>query len=108
MITARANIRMRCSPMHSGLRRAPYRRPPSSFQFSLRGCETSGSGRASTTMTIAAGNIFSFAEGTASDETSTALVTAPHLRLERIVSHAQASPEGFWYDQEWAEWVIVL
>ena len=59
-------------------------------------------------MTIAAGNIFSFAEGTASDETSTALVTAPHLRLERIVSHAQASPEGFWYDQEWAEWVIVL
>src|SRR3979411_679094 len=108
MITARANIRMRCSPMHSGLRRAPYRRPPSSFQFSLRGCETSGSGRASTTMTIEAGNIFAFSQGTRSAGGGTARGAAPHLRLERIVSHAQASPEGFWYDQEWAEWVIVL
>jgi cupin 2 domain-containing protein len=29
-------------------------------------------------------------------------------RIERIVSQGQASAEGFWYDQEQAEWVLVL
>ena len=28
--------------------------------------------------------------------------------VERIVSTGQASPPGFWYDQDWTEWVIVL
>jgi cupin 2 domain-containing protein len=30
------------------------------------------------------------------------------VRLERIVSHGQASPDGFWYDQIEDEWVTVL
>ena len=30
------------------------------------------------------------------------------VKIERIVSHAQASPAGFWYDQEEDEWVVVL
>jgi cupin 2 domain-containing protein len=30
------------------------------------------------------------------------------LRIERIVSRGHASPEGFWYDQESAEWVLLL
>jgi cupin 2 domain-containing protein len=30
------------------------------------------------------------------------------LRIERIVSFGQASPEGFWYDQPHGEWVLVL
>ena len=29
-------------------------------------------------------------------------------RIERIVSHGQASPDGFWYDQDEAEFVVVL
>lgn len=29
-------------------------------------------------------------------------------RIERITSHGQASPAGFWYDQEGAEFVLVL
>jgi len=29
-------------------------------------------------------------------------------RIERIVSHGQASPDGFWYDQNEAEFVAVL
>jgi len=29
-------------------------------------------------------------------------------RIERIVSHGQASPAGFWYDQDDAEFVVVL
>lgn len=30
------------------------------------------------------------------------------LRIERIVSQGHASPEGFWYDQDRHEWVLVL
>jgi cupin 2 domain-containing protein len=30
------------------------------------------------------------------------------LRIERIVSHGHASPEGFWYDQDQNEWVVLL
>jgi cupin 2 domain-containing protein len=37
-----------------------------------------------------------------------ALVENENLRIERIVSTGQASPPGFWYDQPWAEWVLVL
>ena len=29
-------------------------------------------------------------------------------KCERIVSHSHTSPPGFWYDQEWDEWVIIL
>jgi len=36
------------------------------------------------------------------------LLATPDLRIERIVSTGQASPPGFWYDQDWAEWVLVL
>lgn len=37
-----------------------------------------------------------------------ALLQTPSFRVERIVSHAHASPEGFWYDQDDHEWVVVL
>lgn len=33
---------------------------------------------------------------------------AAGARFERIFSEGQASPEGFWYDQEWDEWVMLL
>ncbi len=36
------------------------------------------------------------------------LVENQHVRIERIVSTGHASPEGFWYDQEEHEWVVVL
>jgi cupin 2 domain-containing protein len=36
------------------------------------------------------------------------LLDLPDLRLERIVSTGQATPEGEWLEQEWSEWVIVL
>ena len=31
-----------------------------------------------------------------------------HLRIERIISHGHASPDGFWYDQQENEWVVLL
>jgi cupin 2 domain-containing protein len=36
------------------------------------------------------------------------LLARPGLRIERIVSSGQASPEGFWYQQDNAEWVVVI
>lgn len=36
------------------------------------------------------------------------LLDAADVRIERIVSHGHASPDGFWYDQDRHEWVVVL
>ncbi len=41
-------------------------------------------------------------------EVAEALLTRPGLRIERIVSRGQASPPGFWYDQQEGEWVLLL
>lgn len=41
-------------------------------------------------------------------ETFTSLLSVPGVRIERIVSCGQASPPGFWYDQDEHEWVMVL
>jgi len=54
------------------------------------------------------GNLFSHFPPDRSAEQITALLTAPNITIERIVSTGQASPPGFWYDQDRDEWVIVL
>ena len=36
------------------------------------------------------------------------LASSPGVRVERIVSLGHASPAGFWYDQEQAEFVVLL
>jgi cupin 2 domain-containing protein len=41
-------------------------------------------------------------------ELFTTLLEAAAVRIERIVSHGHRSPEGFWYDQDQHEWVVVL
>jgi len=33
---------------------------------------------------------------------------SPNMRVERIVSYGHASEDGFWYDQDEDEWVMVL
>jgi cupin 2 domain-containing protein len=53
-------------------------------------------------------NLFAELPHDRTDEQTTELVATANVRIERIVSHGQASPPGFWYDQDWAEWVIVL
>jgi len=42
------------------------------------------------------------------DEVSQTLLTGSQFRMERIVSHGQQSPLGFWYDQDEHEWVLLL
>jgi cupin 2 domain-containing protein len=55
------------------------------------------------------GNIFSeLPAGILQDESFTELFADGHLRIERIVSTGQQSPEGFWYDQTENEWLILL
>ena len=36
------------------------------------------------------------------------ILSAPGVRIERIVSFGQASPEGLWDDQAESEWVLLL
>ena len=59
-------------------------------------------------MTVGTGNIFASLPSNAAQEQITALLATGNVRIERIVSHGHASPEKFWYDQDWAEWVIVV
>jgi cupin 2 domain-containing protein len=42
------------------------------------------------------------------EELTTVLQEGTGVRIERIVSTGHRSPEGFWYDQDRAEWVLVL
>ena len=42
------------------------------------------------------------------EEAFLTLAATEGFRLARIVSTGQATPEGEWYDQERAEWVVVL
>ena len=42
------------------------------------------------------------------DEVVDLLVERPGLRIERIVSTGQATPEGQWYDQDSDELVLVV
>ena len=36
------------------------------------------------------------------------ILSSGNLRIERIISSGQATPEGEWYDQETDEWVLLL
>ena len=53
-------------------------------------------------------NLFTNLPSDLPDELFTTLLEASNLRIERIVSHGHSSPEGFWYDQDEHEWVVVL
>ena len=44
----------------------------------------------------------------APEEIFEVLRAAENVKVERIVSNGHASPDGFWYDQESHEWVVLL
>jgi cupin 2 domain-containing protein len=54
------------------------------------------------------GNLLANLPPTDAGEQFQQLLAVENLRIERIVSRGDASPEGFWYDQHWHEWVLVL
>ncbi len=53
-------------------------------------------------------NLFDRIPEKAAQEVITELLTAKKVRIERIVSFGQGSPDGFWYDQPENEWVLLL
>jgi cupin 2 domain-containing protein len=54
------------------------------------------------------GNLFDQITANAPDEEFRTLLARPGLRIERIVSNGQSNPPGFWYDQAWDEWVLLI
>jgi cupin 2 domain-containing protein len=68
------------------------------------GAASSGSGDA-----CISGNLFAGQGASANAaETFEQLLAGAGFQVERIVSSGQASPPGFWYDQDRAEWIVLL
>jgi hypothetical protein len=54
------------------------------------------------------GNIFSQLPVDCNAEVFETIASSKNVRIERIVSCGQATPEGEWYDQKQDEWVLLL
>jgi cupin 2 domain-containing protein len=54
------------------------------------------------------GNIFGRIPPSVPVELFETLALKGAVRIERILSHGQATPEGEWYDQDHDEWVLLL
>ena len=62
--------------------------------------------RPETELALARGQLLAPLNG--AGEVFEALLVHPHVRIERILSHGQSSPPGFWYDQPEDEWVLLV
>ncbi|MEH0153098.1 cupin domain-containing protein [Limibacter armeniacum] len=54
------------------------------------------------------GNIFRLIPEAIENEIFEDIIKTKNIRIERILSEGQVSPESGWYDQDEHEWVIVL
>ena len=57
------------------------------------------------------GNVFANPMDASEEEQFEDLTIMPamgEVAVERIFSEGQASPDDFWYDQEWDEWVMIV
>jgi cupin 2 domain-containing protein len=59
-------------------------------------------------MRLQTGNLFVVQTERNDNEQFDTLIAAQELNVERIVSMGHASPEGLWYDDPRAEWVVLL
>lgn len=59
-------------------------------------------------MSVATINLLAALPDAGKAEVTENLLVGNGVRLERIVSLGQATPEGIWYDQDMAEWVVLL
>ncbi|MET0028274.1 MAG: cupin domain-containing protein [Candidatus Thiodiazotropha sp.] len=57
---------------------------------------------------MADGNLFEHLPESLPSEQFDELLKDRPVRIERILSHGQASPESGWYDQDEHEWVLLL
>ena len=58
--------------------------------------------------TMTTSNLFADLPDRLPTELFTTLLEATNVRIERIVSHGHSSPDGFWFDQDQDEWVVLL
>ena len=54
------------------------------------------------------GNLFAGLPTSLPEELVNVLAETDSMRIQRIVSTGQSSPENFWYDQDEHEFVVVL
>lgn len=54
------------------------------------------------------GNLYARLPAAEAGEVFDTLLSLPAVRIERIVSRGQATPDGEWYDQQQGEWVLLL
>ena len=59
-------------------------------------------------MAVMTGNLFANVAHQLPDEQIVELLSAPNIRIERIVSTGHATAPDVWYDQDRAEWVLLL
>ncbi len=59
-------------------------------------------------MAVSSGNILAEVPGKLLDEQFQELLSTANVRIERIVSTGQSTPPRQWFDQDWAEWVLVV
>lgn len=59
-------------------------------------------------MTIQIENILHGTGGAPGTEDFLNLLESGKVKIQRIVSHASATPENEWYDQAHSEWVLVI
>jgi cupin 2 domain-containing protein len=57
---------------------------------------------------LTVGNLLARLPARLSDEALEVLAEAGNVRIERIISLGHASPEGVWYDQPQAEFVVLI
>ena len=53
-------------------------------------------------------NIFELQDELPRQEITNLLLENESVRIEQIISAGQVSPDGFWYDQNEQEWVLLL
>ncbi|CCZ06034.1 MULTISPECIES: cupin domain-containing protein [Culturomica] len=53
-------------------------------------------------------NIFQGIALVGEEEQFDLLIKGKHYRIDRIVSSGHSSPQGFWYDQEDDEWIMLI
>lgn len=53
-------------------------------------------------------NLFANISANLHQELIETILSKPNVRIERIVSQGQSSPEGFWYNQDQSEFVVLI
>ena len=57
---------------------------------------------------VNAGNLLASIPSSLPEEVFETVLRKPNVWIERIVSHGHSSPDGFWFDQDKHEWVVLL